>query len=210
MTLPVLALSEIPTLSSLYRDASLGDRTTERTPVQSLNNIVSLIRYDITCLQVQCIVNAANTSLMGGGGVDGAIHTAAGRDLTRECATLNGCEVGEAKITSGYNLPCAKVVHTVGPIYGREFGRDPERPEILLRSCYRRSLELAIENDIRSIAFPAISTGVYGYPSRRAAFAASDEVRRFLEEPENKNKLDRVIFCNFERKDEIAYEMVLP
>lgn len=210
MTPPVLALSEIPTLSSLYRDASLDDRTTERTPVQSLNNIVSLIRYDITCLQVQCIVNAANTSLMGGGGVDGAIHTAAGRDLTRECATLNGCEMGKAKITAGYNLPCEKVVHTVGPIYDREFDRDPERPEILLRSCYRRSLELAVENDIRSIAFPAISTGVYGYPSRRAAFAASDEVRRFLEEPENKNKLDRVIFCNFERKDEIAYEMVLP
>lgn len=206
----VLTLSEIPTISSLYRAASLSKATTERTPVQSLNNIVSLVRYDITLLKVDCIVNAANSSLLGGGGVDGAIHSTAGRQLARECATLNGCEVGDAKITSAYNLPCAKVVHTVGPIYYREFDKDPQRPEALLRSCYRRSLEVAVENDMKSVAFAAISTGIYGYPSKRAAFAASDEVRNFLELPGNKDKLERVIFCNFALKDEIAYEKVLP
>lgn len=210
MALSVLTLSDIPTVSSLYRDFALEERTTERFPVQSFNDIVSTIRYDITRLEVDCIVNAANTSLLGGGGVDGAIHSAAGRQLARECATLDGCGVGDAKITSAYRLPCEKVVHTVGPIYQKEFNKHPRRPEVLLRSCYRRSLELAVENDMKSIAFSAISTGIYGYPSKRAALAAADEVRRFLELPENKGKLDRVIFCNFERKDEIAYGMVLP
>ncbi|KAJ5886950.1 ADP-ribose glycohydrolase MACROD2 [Penicillium subrubescens] len=210
MTLEVLTLSDIPTVSSLYRDFALEERTTERTPVQSFNDIVSTVRVDITRLEVDCIVNAANTSLLGGGGVDGAIHSAAGRQLTRECATLDGCDVGDAKITSAYRLPCEKVVHTVGPIYQKEFNKHPRRPEMLLRSCYRRSLELAVENDLKSIAFAAISTGIYGYPSKRAAFAAADEVRKFLEQPGNKDKLKRVIFCNYERKDEIAYEMVLP
>ena len=210
MTRSVLTLSEIPTVSSLYRNFALEERTTERTPVQSFNDIISTVRYDITRLEVDCIVNAANISLLGGGGVDGAIHSAAGHQLTRECATLGGCDVGDAKITSAYRLPCKKVVHTVGPIYQNEFNKHPRRPEILLRSCYRRSLELAVENDVKSIAFSAISTGVYGYPSNLAALAAADEVRRFLELPENKDKLGRVIFCNFERKDEIAYETVLP
>lgn len=197
-------------MSSLYRDFDLEETTTERIPIQSFNNIVSIVRYDITRLKVDCIVNAANSSLLGGGGVDGAIHSAAGRQLTRECATLHGCDVGDAKITSAYRLPCEKVVHTVGPIYQKEFNKHPRRPEALLRSCYRRSLELAVENDMKSIAFSAISTGIYGYPSKRAALAAADEVRKFLELPENKDKLERVIFCNFEMKDKIAYQMVLP
>lgn len=206
----ILTISEIPTVSYLYRTATLRQTTTERTPVQSLNDIVSVVRYDITKLDVDCIVNAANSSLLGGGGVDGAIHSAAGRQLVRECATLDGCEVGDAKITSAYYLPCDKVIHTVGPIYYKEYAKEPGRPEKLLRSCYRRSLEVAVENKMTSIAFAAISTGVYGYPSTRAALAATDEVRKFLEQPENMNKLERVIFCNFELKDEIAYEKALP
>lgn len=210
MVLSILTISKIPTVSSLYRTTSLRQTTTERTPVQSLNDIVSAVRYDITKLEVDCIVNAANSSLLGGGGVDGAIHSAAGRQLTRECATLDGCEVGDAKITSAYHLPCEKVIHTVGPIYFTESAKDPERPESLLRSCYRRSLEVAVKNEMKSIAFAAISTGVYGYPSKWAALAATDEVRKFLELPENKNKLERVIFCIFEVKDEIAYERALP
>ncbi|CEJ57414.1 hypothetical protein PMG11_06108 [Penicillium brasilianum] len=210
MPRPVLGLHDIPTVSELYRTANLGQRPTERTPVQSINDIVSTISYDITKLEVDCIVNAANSSLLGGGGVDGAIHSAAGRELFKECATLNGCEVGDAKITSAYRLPCQKVVHTVGPIYDKEFTRDSESPETLLRSCYRRSLEVAVENNMKSIAFAAISTGIYGYPSQLAAIAAADEVRKFLELPENKDKLERVIFCNFEIKDETAYRRVLP
>lgn len=210
MPRPVLGLHDIPTVSKLYRTANLGQRPTERTPVQSINDIVSTISYDITKLEVDCIVNAANSSLLGGGGVDGAIHSAAGRELFKECATLNGCEVGDAKITSAYRLPCQKVVHTVGPIYDKEFTRDSESPETLLRSCYRRSLEVAVESNMKSIAFAAISTGIYGYPSQLAAMAAADEVRKFLELPENKDKLERVIFCNFEIKDETAYRRVLP
>lgn len=142
--------------------------------------------------------------------MDGAIHKAAGPNLFKECSGLDGCEVGDAKITSAYNLPCQKVIHTVGPIYHSEGRVDPKRPETLLRSCYRRSLEVAVENNVRSIAFAAISTGVYGYPSDEAAEAAADEVRTFLEKPENAGKLERVIFCNFEAKDEDAYEEVLP
>lgn len=156
------------------------------------------------------IVNAANESLLGGGGVDGAIHRAAGPELVEECEDLDGCGVGDAKITAAYKLPCQKVIHTVGPVYTLEALKEPGRPEILLRSCYRRSLEVAVESNVRSIAFAAISTGIYGYPSADAARAAADEVRAFLEAPENAGKLERVIFCNFERKDEDAYEEIIP
>lgn len=142
--------------------------------------------------------------------MDGAIHRAAGPDLLRECRTLKGCRTGDAKITSAYELPCKKVIHTVGPIYHFELRKGDDRPEMLLRSCYRRSLELAVENNMKSIAFAAISTGVYGYPSSEAAFAALDEVRKFLERPGNIEKLERIIFCNFERKDEVAYEQAIP
>ncbi|HHX44168.1 MAG TPA: O-acetyl-ADP-ribose deacetylase [Chloroflexi bacterium] len=136
-----------------------------------------VVEGDITQMEVDAIVNAANRSLLGGGGVDGAIHRAAGPGLLAECRTLGGCETGEAKITHGYNLPARWVIHTVGPVWqGGGRGEDE-----LLASCYRNSLTLAVERGIRTIAFPAISTGAYGFPMGRAARIAVREVKRFLE-----------------------------
>ena len=137
---------------------------------------VKLDNGDITKLALDAIVNAANRTLLGGGGVDGAIHRAAGRGLLEECRTLNGCETGEAKITGGYNLPAKHVIHTVGPVYhGRE--KDAE----FLSDCYRNSLDVAKANGVHSIAFPAISTGVYGYPLEAAADIAVQTVKTWLD-----------------------------
>ena len=138
-------------------------------------NTVTIQRCDITELECDCIVNAAKKTLLGGGGVDGAIHAAAGHGLLEECRTLHGCETGEAKITGGYNLSAKHVIHTVGPIYS---GADQDA--VLLANCYRNSLNLAKEHEIHSIAFPAISTGIYGYPLRDATQIAIDTVCQWL------------------------------
>ncbi|KAK1148704.1 hypothetical protein N8T08_008589 [Aspergillus melleus] len=205
-------ISEIPTVSLLYRLRRLIPASSPcASPSKTFNDTISLIRNDITKLHdVDCIVNAANETLRGGSGVDGAIHRAAGPDLLRECRTLDGCDTGDAKITSAYNLPCKKVIHAVGPIYELERRSGPNQPEALLRSCYRRSLELAVENNMKSIAFSALSTGTYGYPKREAARTALDETRKFLERPDNIGQLERIIFCNFEAADEAAYEQNIP
>jgi len=166
-----------------------------------LDGRVEIIQADITTLDVDAIVNAANSSLLGGGGVDGAIHRAAGPELLDECRTLGGAQTGQAKITRGYRLKAGFVIHTVGPVW---HGGDRGEPE-LLASCYELSLELAKENHLSSIAFPSISTGVYGYPIDKAAEVAQTTVRSWLE----KNpQPDRVIFCCFSQSDLQVYEQV--
>jgi len=163
---------------------------------------IQLEMGDITKLKVDAIVNAANTTLLGGGGVDGAIHRAAGPKLLKECRTLNGCPAGEAKITKGYELPAKFVIHTVGPVWhGGNKNEDK-----LLASCYKNSLKLAKENGIKSIAFPAISTGVYGFPSNRAADIAVNTVRKFLEKNDS---IEKVIFICFDEKTLLNYKNAL-
>ncbi|HVM99454.1 MAG TPA: O-acetyl-ADP-ribose deacetylase [Caulobacteraceae bacterium] len=151
---------------------------------------IEVIVADITTLAVDAIVNAANTSLMGGGGVDGAIHRAAGRELAAECAALGGCATGEAKITRGYRLPAKYVIHAVGPVWNGGRRGEPD----LLASCYRRAIERAREHGLASIAFPAISTGIYGYPADQAARIAVGAVRAALAEDD---RPARVVFCCF-------------
>ncbi len=162
---------------------------------------IEISQGDITTLDVDAIVNAANTSLLGGGGVDGAIHQAAGPDLLSECREIGGCPTGEARITKGYNLPAKYIIHTVGPIYSGK-----QADSRFLSGCYKNSLRLAIENNVRSIAFPAISCGVYGYPIKDACKIAVDTAIDFLKANDS---ISKVIFIQFSSKNYNVYHEYL-
>jgi O-acetyl-ADP-ribose deacetylase len=200
--------TDVPSLSRLYKEGEL--QTSPLGPVDNAssthNGRVGLFRGDITVLEVDAIVNAANTSLSGGGGVDGAIHRAAGPDLLEECERLDGCTTGSSKITGAYLLPCKKVIHAAGPVY---YMLSPQEAEALLRGCYTSALQLAVDNQLETIAFSAISTGIYGYPSIDAAVIACSTVKSFLNSKDG-NKLKKVIFVTFQEKDVRAYNNILP
>jgi O-acetyl-ADP-ribose deacetylase (regulator of RNase III) len=161
--------------------------------------MIEVICADITTLEVDAIVNAANSSLLGGGGVDGAIHAAAGPVLLDYCRTLDGCRSGEAKLTPGFDLPARRIIHTVGPVW--QGGGHYEQP--LLKACYQNSFDVALRNDVRSIAFPAISTGVYGYPKRQATEIAVAVMREY------EDRFERIIACCFSEEDAALYRTVL-
>ena len=163
---------------------------------------LSVIMGDITKQKVDAIVNAANTTLLGGGGVDGAIHQAAGPGLLEECKTLNGCSTGDAKITMGYNLPARYVIHTVGPVWKGGQHQEAE----LLASCYEKSLELAVSHDARRVAFPSISTGAYGYPLEQAAEIAIKTILGFLQ---HDHRLNSVVMVCFSQRDYDTYQALV-
>ncbi|XP_052701881.1 ADP-ribose glycohydrolase MACROD2-like [Crassostrea angulata] len=198
-------LDDVPTWPDFYQQnenrlkkAVSKKKLPKLYPVnEEINKRVSIWKGDITTLEIDVIANAANKTLLGGGGVDGAIHSAAGKKLVQECLTLTGCETGEAKITAGYKLPAKYVIHTVGPIGEKED---------LLSNAYSSVLGLLKENNLASVAIPCISTGIYGYPSEKAALVALKTVRDFLEKDDTYKKMDRVIFCLFMPKDVSIYE----
>ncbi|KAG9323300.1 hypothetical protein KVV02_002279 [Mortierella alpina] len=206
----LVTLADIPTLLACY-DTYPKPTELHSQPSTLWSQKISLWHGDITTLQIDAVVNAANESLLGGGGIDRVIHSAAGRELVAECRTLHGCDTGDAKITKAYKLPCKYVIHTVGP--------QGEKPE-LLRSCYKRVLEVARENDVgsvvwsvccRRLAFCCVSTGIYGYDNRKAAHVALRTVRDWMDSnPTETKKMTRIIFCTFLEKDRDIYEALLP
>jgi len=167
----------------------------------AVNKKIALIRNDITQLEIDAIVNDANSRLLGGGGIDGAIHRAAGGNLVKECATLNGAETGETKLTRGYKLPAKYVLHTVGPV-----GRDDNQ----LKSCYVTCLKLVEKHKIKTVAFCGISTGIFGFPLYPATHIALHAIREWLEVPKNQKKVDLIILCTFLEKEEACYQKLFP
>jgi len=165
--------------------------------------VVTLVHGDITQLEIQAIVNSANTSLLGGGGVDGAIHAVGGSALTEECRTLGGCNKGEAKLTKGHGLPAQYVIHTIGPVFGHEDGREIE----ILKQCYTNSLEVARTKGIRYIAFPAISTGGFHFPKEEACKIALETVGEYVEQ--HPNAFDEIVFVCYSELDFLIYKSVL-
>ncbi|PPQ65299.1 hypothetical protein CVT26_000259 [Gymnopilus dilepis] len=240
----VVHLKDVKTVAELYESGVLKPASPTKFVFQAQQDLldrVALWQGDITKLEVDAIVNAANRSLLGGGGVDGAIHSAAGPKLLDECnyvtfsfgssvlngpilltgRELNGCSTGDAKITRGYRLPARHIIHAVGPIYS---SKDQEEKAEQLASCYKRSLEIAVENRLKHVAFPSISTGVYSYPITAATRIALRTVREFLESGEgdevsvgtlvlvysNFQQLDRVIFVVWSNKDKEVYQTLIP
>ncbi len=177
-------------LYSLYKSGTLR-----------MNSKIEIVKGDITTINVDAIVNAANSTLLGGGGVDGAIHRAAGPKLLEECKKLKGCPTGEAKITQGYRLPANYVIHTVGPVW--KGGNMNE--EEMLKNCYHNSLKIAVENNVKTIAFPSISTGVYSFPFKRACRIALMTVNKFLEKNES---IEKVILVCFNESDFQKYNVI--
>lgn len=220
LKMPLLSADEIPSLSLLYKLGKLSPAPNGTKipstlsfqpngpikPSKALNDRVCLIRHDITKLEIDAITNAANKSLLGGGGIDGAIHSAAGPGLLAECRTLKGCKTGDAKITGAHHLPCDKVIHAVGPIYD---SLEPEESEQLLTSAYNKILNLAVDNECKTLALCGISTGIYGYPPREAAPVAISAVRKFLE-GEKGQKLHKVVFVTWVQQDVDSYSETLP
>ncbi|KAF9644900.1 A1pp-domain-containing protein [Thelephora ganbajun] len=198
-----LRLASIKTLQESYKASVLKAVKSPKHPHKAaLLDRVSLWQGDITTLEIDSIVNAANNRL----GVNGAIQSAAGRNLLKECLTLGGCETGFAKITKGYDLPAKHIIHAVGPVYS---SRNVETKATQLRSCYKTSLEIAVQNDLKHIAFPSLSTGIFGYPIEDATHIALDTTRLFLDTPDG-DKLDRVIFVVWSDKDRDVYRDLIP
>ena len=162
---------------------------------------IEILQGDITTLPVDAVVNAANKHLSGGGGVDGAIHAAAGPELAKACLQLGGCETGQAKITYGYNLPAKFIIHTVGPVYGQQDGFEAS----YLEDCYKNSLALAEEKQLQSVAFPSISTGIYGYPLAEAVPIALESVKEYLED-HSKTSLRKILLVCFSETDFLQYQ----
>ncbi|XP_028976343.1 ADP-ribose glycohydrolase MACROD2 isoform X2 [Esox lucius] len=192
-------------IASRRPSQSTGEDEEEKEKKDLLSDKIILYKGDITMLEVDAIVNAANSSLLGGGGVDGCIHKAAGSCLYDECYTLNGCETGNAKITGGYDLPSRYVIHTVGPVARGHVGETETED---LTACYQNSLKLVKDYNLRSVAFPCISTGIYGFPNEPAAAIALKTVKSWVKE--NRDKIDHIIFCVFLENDYKIYKEKIP